>query len=405
MGLLGMILTPGWAASPGSSGADILKMGVSARAIGMGEAYVAQADEVNSLHWNPAGLAFMRQGEASFLYTDLYEGINYQYLAAGVPLENGGIAASLHRLGYGEIDGYDVNGVSIGNQNASTMMGSVGASWLGPSMALGFAVKGIQQTLSDERALGMAYDVGTTFIYPKPVLDGTLRLGFSLQHMGTGLKFIQQRDPFPRQWTIGLAATEFLHKRLNLSLDVGKPRDTETILRMGGELWLGSMVALRTGYAHTHTEGSGIRAGLGVRIKDVSFDYAFTGAGALGMVHRYEFTLRYGEPRPLLTAEEKDIYRRAKLAMRQEDYDQAVLLFNMLIQVQPAFRRAQRYMDLAMARLERQEQRFANAMRPYTPSSTSLEDEEVAEITQLLEIPTPKHARVQADPFWAEPHD
>src|SRR5262245_53012450 len=39
-----------WASGPGTTGADILKIGVGARAIGMGEAYTAQSDDVSSLY-------------------------------------------------------------------------------------------------------------------------------------------------------------------------------------------------------------------------------------------------------------------------------------------------------------------------------------------------------------------
>ena len=48
----------------------ILKIGVGARAIGMGEAYTAQADDVSSLYWNPAGLALMQERQASFMPYD-----------------------------------------------------------------------------------------------------------------------------------------------------------------------------------------------------------------------------------------------------------------------------------------------------------------------------------------------
>ena len=37
-------------------GAAFLKLGVGARAVGMGGAYTAIADDVNSMGWNPAGI-------------------------------------------------------------------------------------------------------------------------------------------------------------------------------------------------------------------------------------------------------------------------------------------------------------------------------------------------------------
>src|SRR5580698_10356005 len=100
-----------WAASsPGTTAAEVLNVGVGARAIGMGEAYTAQADDVSSLYWNPAGLALMPERQASFMYDQGYKGLNYSNGAIGIPLENGALGASLSYLGFGPIAGYDTNG-------------------------------------------------------------------------------------------------------------------------------------------------------------------------------------------------------------------------------------------------------------------------------------------------------
>src|SRR5688572_11594007 len=59
-------VTSAWASGAGTTGADVLKIGVGARAMAMGEAYAAQADDVSSLYWNPGGLALMQERQASF---------------------------------------------------------------------------------------------------------------------------------------------------------------------------------------------------------------------------------------------------------------------------------------------------------------------------------------------------
>ena len=40
-----------------SSAAQFLKLGFGARALGMGESFVAIADDISAIHYNPAGLA------------------------------------------------------------------------------------------------------------------------------------------------------------------------------------------------------------------------------------------------------------------------------------------------------------------------------------------------------------
>ncbi|MCK4533261.1 hypothetical protein KAU39_05695, partial [bacterium] len=63
--------------SVGTSGADFLKIGVAARPGGMGETYTAVAEDVYSLHWNPAGLVSVKGKEIFTTYTRWFEETNY----------------------------------------------------------------------------------------------------------------------------------------------------------------------------------------------------------------------------------------------------------------------------------------------------------------------------------------
>ena len=62
-----------FAESAGQAGA-YLKMGVGARALGMGSAFTAVADDSTASFWNPAGLAKMKKPEASFMHANLING-------------------------------------------------------------------------------------------------------------------------------------------------------------------------------------------------------------------------------------------------------------------------------------------------------------------------------------------
>ena len=42
-------------AKAGTAGLQFLKIGIDARAIGMGEAYTAVSDDISSVYWNPDG--------------------------------------------------------------------------------------------------------------------------------------------------------------------------------------------------------------------------------------------------------------------------------------------------------------------------------------------------------------
>jgi hypothetical protein len=397
--LLLNVLTPSvWASSPGTTGAEVLKIGVGARAIAMGEAYTAQADDVSSLYWNPAGLALMQERQASFMYDQMYRDLSYSNLAIGFPLENGAIGASLSYLGYGSIAGYDPNGDPIGDQSAHSAVGTVGAAWLGNQWSAGINLKGIQENLADDKANAFAFDAGVNLIYPKPVLGGTMRLGLVAQNLGSGIKHIEQEDDLPTAYKVGLAAVQLMNRKLNLSFDYNMPKEEDGIFSTGAEYWLNRYLALRAGYVNSEREGNGARAGIGLRIRGVSFDYAYAGQGELGMSHRYEMSFRFGEPRPLLSPEQRKIYEQAKAAARNEQYERSVLLFDSLLETEPRFNPARRRLKTVMAKLEGQQSHMASRQgRSYNPATASGAKKpalpEMDDLEQLLNLGTPKAAQ------------
>ncbi|MDR2192641.1 MAG: hypothetical protein LBO62_07180 [Endomicrobium sp.] len=78
-----------------TGGAAFLKKGVGARALAMGGAYTALADDTSSLYWNPAGLVRVQDYSAALMGTsgssDEWEGLSdmtpsYNFAAVSIPL-------------------------------------------------------------------------------------------------------------------------------------------------------------------------------------------------------------------------------------------------------------------------------------------------------------------------------
>lgn len=358
---LGCAVSKGMASTiGGTSGGEVLNIPVGARAIAMGEAYTAMADDVSSLYWNPAGIALLNQSQASFMYSQWLKDLAYHNASVATPLEYGGLGASLSYLSYGDISAFDNQGNSAGSVNAYSAVATVGGAFLSDSWSAGFNLKGVQGSLADVKATGVAADLGGSFIFPKEVLGGTLRAAGSIRNLGTGLQYIDQKDPFPREWRGGLAAVEMLNRKLNVSMDYGQQRDLDGSIYAGAEYWAMPYLALRAGYAGSGTESNGIRAGLGLKIRNISFDYAFSPYGDLGLTHRYELSMRFGAIRPLLTAEMRRMLRQAKLAMADGRYGEATMLLDSLIRMEPRYRTFHRMIQIAMAGYEGHEQMAKN---------------------------------------------
>ena len=65
-----------------------MDLSVGARSLGMGKAYVAVAEDAETVFMNPAGLGTVSSLKLSSMYTSFLGDINYVVLAGAYPLDN-----------------------------------------------------------------------------------------------------------------------------------------------------------------------------------------------------------------------------------------------------------------------------------------------------------------------------
>ncbi|MEW6609063.1 MAG: PorV/PorQ family protein [bacterium] len=263
----------------------------------MGETFVAIADDINAIYWNPAGLANIQNRQATFMYADWLEEITYNYLAYIHPQQiMGGImGGGLTLLDSGSIDRTIDGTGKIGDYDAKDIALSVAyAKKLTENCNLGASIKYIQMKIDNEKSTGIALDIGCLY---KPTVEN-LTIGATIQNLGPKLKaFISEKDALPLNIKVG-GAYKLLDNALTLGLDVNFPSDNDTNFNLGAEYWIKEIVALRAGYrtlTKDALKSSSLTYGAGFRIPNVGvdIDYAFCDYDELDKTHRVSLVTRF----------------------------------------------------------------------------------------------------------------
>ena len=89
----------------GTTTANFLEIGVGSRATSMGDAYVAVANDVSSIYWNPAGLAHVTRSSALFSIQPWLVDIDMMFAGGAFVVPSlGVIGLGITHLDYGEMD-------------------------------------------------------------------------------------------------------------------------------------------------------------------------------------------------------------------------------------------------------------------------------------------------------------
>ena len=273
----------------GTRAMTFLKIGVGAKAIGMGESQVAEANDLYASYWNPAGLAKIHHPQFGLMHNEWFEGINHEFLGFVQPMgEAGVIGGSIIYMSFGEIQGRDANGkeTQVFRPYDLALVLSY-ARRLGSRLALGANAKLVREEIDTVSAQALAYDVGGLYTFSNQPLS----LGFNLQHLGTQATFVEDSFSLPFNIKVG-GAYKLLEDRLTIVTDVNRPSDNNITGAFGIAIAVSELLHLRTGYKYRVGgndlgTASGLTGGVGFRIESFQIDYAFVSFGKLGPTHRF----------------------------------------------------------------------------------------------------------------------
>ncbi len=284
----------------GTDGALELLIPIGSRGTSMGGAVVANTYGVESIVWNPAGLAELEGTEAMFTYMPYIADIDVNFAGVATRMEDfGTLAASVKVVNIGDMEETTQeypNGTGRTFSPTMTVIGLSYARILTANVSFGVNAMFIHEDVFNVQASGVAFDVG--FLY-NPRWRG-LQLGFTVKNYGPEMSY--SGDGFKQPLDDRLGAAESAPFDLPSSINMGVAYDvysegpnqatvsgnfrsnnySEDYYQAGAEYVYDGKYSFRAGYNFSDDDyylyGASLGAGLKLNVggTDLTFEYSWT---------------------------------------------------------------------------------------------------------------------------------
>ncbi len=307
IGCLLILVSFSQALAVGEAAAPSLIISPSARAWGLGQSYVAVADDATAIYWNPGGMAFLKGVNISLTHSQLIP-----MLASDVYFESANVTWSVPRIG---TFGFTAIYLTYGKWWETTPAGEQVEEHTSYEFALGgyYAFR-----LSQRTAFGLGLKVSRVYLAPATEATGFVEgagwsfaadfgllgkigdrfsYGVALQNLGPDMSFVSKDEsaPLPRTLRGGIAFKPFVGETYSTLVSIEATKaligldeiftkgkfsemSRDATLNGGVELTVANFVSPRVGYIYDHDgKIEGFTFGFGVHVPvggGLDFDYA-----------------------------------------------------------------------------------------------------------------------------------
>ncbi len=314
----------------GTTAAQFLKIGAGARAMGQAGSFVAQANDIYSLYWNPSGVTKVKSITFAAVYTNWFADISHQFFGLVLPVSDRSavgfqaITLNMDQIeittvdrphGTGEF--YDASDLAIGISYAMRLTSD---------FSVGITGKYILQEIYNESAGTFALDIGSQLDIP---FYG-MKLGMNFSNFGgkmqmDGRDLIREYDlnpgntnndgvevrlkteawELPVNFAVGLAM-DLIGEEDNLiqgglntltfSITGNHPSDSQEFASFGLEYGYDNLIFLRGGYRlNRDVEKFFYGVGLNIPISSagLTFDYGLASFDELDYIHIFSASISF----------------------------------------------------------------------------------------------------------------
>lgn len=233
------------------------QLGLGARSMGMGGAFVSIADDATACFWNPAGLGQLEERQIGACYRMMFLDRKMGYVSFVQPArDEAGIGLAWVYAGVGNVIGRDDKGEPTGNisNSINSFSMSFGRKFF-TRLGLGLTIRYTQFNLANINSYGLGFDVGVQARFEKGIRFGAVVEDVGMKYSWSSGKYWEKygltgsssQERFPVNLRIG-ASCLTLKEKLLLGMDLYKSEYQKAKLSSGAEYWLVNNFAARMGY-------------------------------------------------------------------------------------------------------------------------------------------------------------
>lgn len=295
----------------GTAAVQFLKIGVGARAVGMGESFVAVANDASALYWNPAGIVEFEKNELVLSHINWLVDIKHDFVGYVHHINaTNAIGISVSALYTDEMEeATEYQPFGTGNFFSFGDLG-IGITYgrkMTDRFSFGMTVKYFQETLAEFRMHGVMIDLGTFYwtgfgssrfaVCVSNFGNQVKPTGSYINRDGVKISDFQSFSP-PTVFKVGFATELYRTNthRLTTAAQLNHPNDNAENVNLGLEYAWREYFFLRGGYKlnvdeETFSLGGGCKVPL--KIIDFAVDFAYSHFGRLGDVTRFSILMSY----------------------------------------------------------------------------------------------------------------